>query len=501
MTTISRVLGLVRDVVIAYFFGARFGTDAFFVAFKIPNLFRRMFAEGAFNQAFVPVLSEYKETREQQAVLGLVGATVGALGAVLVVITALGIFAAPFLITIFAPGFTESADKVTLAAEMLRWTFPYLLFISLTALFGGVLNTYGRFAIPAITPALLNVAIITVVLLIAPQLERPIMGLAMGVFAGGVVQLGLQIAAVAKLGLLGPVRLGFGDAGVKRIMRLMAPAMFGASVSQINLLLDTLIASLLTVGSISWLYYSDRLVEFPLGVFGIALATVILPNLSRQFTRGDSEMFSATLDWALRLVLMIALPAAVALAVLATPLLATIFFYGKFGLNDLAMASNSLVAYSFGLIAFILIKILAPAYFSRQDTKTPVKVGIVAMLVNLSLNLLLMGPMGHTGLALATSIAAFVNAGLLFWGLKRQGIYQSGTGWFALLLKVTVACLAMSAVLLLTNQYFGDWYAGAISHRVGILTYLVVSGTLTYFASLFLLGLRRADVMPPASPV
>ena len=327
------------------------------------------------------------------------------------------------------------------------------------------------------------------------------MGLAIGVFIGGVVQLGLQIVAAAKLGLVGSIRIGFSDPGVKKIMRLMAPAMFGASVSQINLLLDTLIASLLTVGSISWLYYSDRLVEFPLGVFGIAWATVILPNLSRQFTRGDSEMFSQTLDWALRLGLMIALPAAVALAVLATPLLATIFLYGEFGLRDLAMASESLMAYSFGLIAFILIKILAPAYFSRQDTKTPVKIGIVAMLVNLTLNLLLMGPMGHTGLALATSIAAFVNAGLLFLGLKRRQVYHSTTNWLALFIKVLVACFAMNVVLILINDYFGEWYGDAIHTRVAILAVLVTSGMLVYFAGLLVLGIRRADVVPPQTPV
>ena len=499
MTTISRVLGLIRDVVIAYFFGAKFGTDAFFVAFKIPNLFRRMFAEGAFNQAFVPVLSEYKEQRDQQDVMDLVGTTLGALSAVLLVITLVGILAAPVVIAIFAPGFAHDADKVALAADMLRWTFPYLLFISLTALFGGVLNTYGRFAIPAFTPALLNVAITGVVVMLSPA--PPIMSLAVGVFIGGIAQLSLQVIAVAKIGLLGRVRVNFRDPGVKRIMRLMAPAMFGASVSQINLLLDTLIASLLTVGSISWLYYSDRLVEFPLGVFGIALATVILPNLSRQFTLGDNDMFAETLDWALRLVFMVALPAAVALAVLATPLLATIFLYGEFGLRDLAKASESLMAYSFGLLAFILIKILAPAYFSRQDTKTPVKIGIIAMLVNLSLNLLLMGPMGHTGLAAATSIAAFVNAGLLFLGLRRRGIYRSNTRWSVLLGKVVMACLLMSAALVMLNDHLGDWYEAAVYLRATNLTLLVFTGMGVYFVALFLLGIRRSDVLPPQTPV
>ena len=501
MTTISRILGLVRDVVIAYFFGAKFGTDAFFVAFKIPNLFRRMFAEGAFNQAFVPVLSEYKEQRGHQEVVHLVGATVGVLASVLLLVTGLGVLAAPIVITLFAPGFSESPDKVALAAEMLRWTFPYLFFISLTALFGGVLNTYGRFAIPALTPALLNIAIICVVIFLVPHLSRPIMGLAIGVFIGGVVQLGLQLIAAAKLGLLAPIRIKFSDPGVRKIMRLMAPAMFGASVSQINLLLDTLIASLLAVGSISWLYYSDRLVEFPLGVFGIALATVILPNLSRQFSQGDAQMFSRTLDWALRLVLMIALPAAVALAVLATPLLATIFLYGEFGLHDLAMASESLIAYSFGLIAFILIKILAPAYFSRQDTKTPVKIGIIAMLVNLCLNLLLMGPMGHTGLALATSVAAFVNAGLLFRGLQARKVYQTTTNWLPFFAKVLAACVLMAFTLILLNRYFGAWHAGAIGQRVGVLSCLVVSGVIVYFSALSLFGLRRRDFLPPSSSV
>jgi len=501
MTTISRVLGLIRDVVIAYFFGAKFGTDAFFVAFKIPNLFRRMFAEGAFNQAFVPVLSEYKENGERQEVVDLVGATLGALSLVLVLITAIGVLAAPVVITIFAPGFAAHGAKVVLASEMLRWTFPYLLFISLTALFGGVLNTYGRFAIPAVTPALLNVAIIAAVLFVSPELTQPIVGLAIGVFLGGVVQLALQIAAVKKLGLLGPMRFNYSHAGVKKIMRLMAPAMFGASVSQINLLLDTLIASLLTVGSISWLYYSDRLVEFPLGVFGIALATVILPNLSRQYARGDKTAFSETLDWALRLVLIVAVPAALALAVLATPLLATIFLYGEFGLHDLAMASESLMAYSFGLIAFILIKILAPAYFSRQDTKTPVKIGLIAMAVNLVLNLLLMGPMGHTGLALATSVAAFVNAGLLYAGLKRRGVYQSQTAWLALVVKVVVASILMCAVLYLLNNHFGQWYNSAIRVRVGILFTLVAAGSIVYFSALFAFGLRKKDALPPASTV
>ena len=501
MTTISRVLGLVRDQVIAYFFGADYRTDAFFVAFKIPNLFRRMFAEGAFNQAFVPVLSEYKEDREQAEVVRLVGATLGALSVVLLIITSIGVLAAPLVISVFAPGFSDSPDKISLASDMLRWTFPYLLFISLTALFGGVLNTYGRFAIPALTPALLNVSIISIVLFVAPTLDKPVMSLAIGVFAGGVVQLALQVAAAAKLGLLGPVRIGFTDQGVKKIMRLMAPAMFGASVSQINLLLDTLIASLLTAGSISWLYYSDRLVEFPLGVFGIALATVILPNLSRQFTRGDDEMFSRTLDWALRLVWMIALPAALALAVLATPLLATIFLYGEFGEHDLAMASQSLIAYSFGLIAFILIKILAPAYFSRQDTKTPVKIGIVAMLVNLGLNLLLMGPMGHTGLALATSVAAFVNAGLLYLGLKRRKIYHSTTNWLSLGVKVLIACVVMCVVLIILDRYFGDWYGAPISSRVGITALLVGSGIAVYFICLIALGIRSSDVLPPKTTV
>jgi len=284
-------------------------------------------------------------------------------------------------------------------------------------------------------------------------------------------------------------------------MVLMSPAMFGASLSQINLLLDTLIASLLPVGSISWLYYSGRLVEFPLGVFGIALATVILPNLSRQFSRVDKTAFSETLDWALRLVLMIAVPAALALDLLATPLLATIFLYGEFGQHDLAMASESLVAYSFGLIAFILIKILAPAYFSRQDTKTPVKIGIVALLVNLALNLLLMGPMGHTGLALATSIAAFVNADLLYLGLKRRDVYQSQTRWGLLSVKVMLSSGSMCAVLFYLNNYFGDWYSSSVLNRVAILGVLVLVGAATYFLTLFMFGLRKKDALPPASAV
>ena len=405
MTMISRVLGLIRDVVVAGYFGASGASDAFFVAFKIPNFLRRLFAEGAFAQAFVPVLSEYRTQRDLDAVRLLVAKTAGSLGSVLLVVTLLGSVGSPLLAMLFAPGFYMSGSpSYDLAAEMLRITFPYLMLISLTAFAGAILNSYQRFAVPAFTPVLLNLCLIGSAVYLSPLFDPPIMALAWGVLMAGAVQLIFQMPFLARLRLLPMPQSGWKDEGVRRILRLMLPALFGVSVAQINLLLDTVLASFLQTGSVSWLYYSDRLAELPLGVFGIAIATVILPSLSRKHAEKSGEQFAQMLDWAVRMVLLIGLPAALALILLAEPLLTTLFHYGQMSDRDVEMAAMSLRAYGVGLLAFMLIKVLAPGYFSRQDTKTPVKIAVKAMVANMVFNLMLIVPLAHAGLALATAL-------------------------------------------------------------------------------------------------
>lgn len=447
MTLISRILGFARDVVIAGAFGAGPAADAFFVAFRIPNFLRRLFAEGAFAQAFVPVLLEYREQRARAQVQRLVNHVTGTLGVGLALLTVAGVLAAPWLVMVFAPGFIGEPERYGLTVAMLRITFPYLAFISLTALAGAILNSHGRFAVPAFTPVFLNIVLILCATLVAPCWDQPVMALAWGVFVAGLVQLGFQVPFLLRLGLLPRPRPRRRDPGVRRILKLMPPALFGSSVAQINLLFDTLIASFLVTGSVSWLYYSDRLVEFPLGVFGIALATVILPKLSRDVARASPETFSHTLDWGLRLVLLIAVPASLGLALLAGPVLATLFQYGAFSGQDTAMAARSLMAYALGLPAFLLIKVLVPGFYARMDAKTPVKIGVVAMFANLVCSLLLVLPLAHAGLALATSVSAYVNGGLLLHRLRRDGVYRpvSDWGWFAL--RVGAAGAGLAAML------------------------------------------------------
>ena len=497
MTLISRVLGFVRDMVIARVFGAGLATDAFFVAFKIPNFLRRLFAEGAFSQAFVPVLSEYKTQREHEEVRELVDRVTGTLGAILFAITAIGVIAAPILVSIFAPGFIDEQEKHQLAAEMLRLTFPYLLFISLTALAGGILNSYGRFGVPALTPVLLNISLIGCALWLAPEMERPVTALAWGVFIAGAAQLAFQLPFLKQLKLLPRPRWGWRDSGVRKILKLMAPAIFGSSVAQINLLFDTLIASLLVTGSVSWLYYSDRLMEFPLGLFGVALATVILPSLSRKHSADDPAAFSATLDWALRWAMIIALPAAIGLGLLAGPMLTTLFQYDQFGARDVAMAQMSLIAYSLGLPGFILIKVLAPGFFARQDTKTPVRIGVRAMVANMGLNVLFVAPMvwlgmtgPHTGLALATTGSAWLNALWLLRTLKREGVYTPADGWPKLLLQLLLANLAMAALLLWGSADTAQWIDWSAWTRIGQLALWITAAAALYFAALFAVGVR-----------
>jgi len=490
MTFLSRILGLVRDMVYAQAFGAGAGTDAFFVAFKIPNFLRRLFAEGAFSQAFVPVFSQYQSQADRQTLKALVDQVAGTLGGVLLGLTLLGVLGAPLLVWVFAPGFGDDPAKQALTTGMLRITFPYLLFISLTALAGGILNSCGRFAVPALTPVLLNICMISAALGVAPLLEIPVMALAWGVFAAGLVQLGFQVPFLYRLGLLPRPRWGWRAPGVQKVLRLMVPALFGSSVAQLNLLLDTLLASFLVTGSVSWLYYSDRLVEFPLGVFGVALGTVILPSLSREHAAASPERFARTLDWALRWVLLIGLPATLGLAMLAEPLLITLFQYGEFGATDVHQASRSLVAYSVGLLPFMLIKILAPGFYARQDTATPVRVGVIAMVANMGFNLALIVPLQHVGLALATTLSAALNAGLLFYLLHRHGIYRPGAGWWGFLARVIGANLAMAATLYTTTAGLPVWLEAGLLMRVQDLALLVGLGAGVYGLAGLTLGIR-----------
>ena len=489
-TMLSRILGLVRDIVIAHFVGASASADAFFVAFKIPNFLRRLFAEGAFAQAFVPVLSEYQGKRDQAAIKSLVDHVSGTLGLTLVMLTAIGIVAAPLLTMLFAPGFVQFEEKMALTSDLLRLTFPYLLLISLVAFAGSVLNSYGRFAVPAFTPVFLNLSLIGCALFMAPLLDNPVMALGWGVLIAGAVQLLFQLPFLARLHLLPRPRVDRKHEGVRQIIKLMIPALFGVSVSQINLLLDTVLASFLQTGSVSWLYYSDRLVELPLGIFGIAIATVILPSLSRQHVSESNEKFRATLDWALKLVCLLAVPAALALFVLAEPLIMTLFQYGAMTANDVTMAAMSLRAYSVGLLAFMLIKVLAPGYYSRQDTRTPVIIGMWAMAANMVLNLILIWPLQHAGLALATSLSAFLNAGLLFAGLYRLGVYRPQAGWGVLGLRLLLANAAMVVVILWLGSTADSWLEWSVWQRTWQLGILCVAGGLVYFIVLLAAGLR-----------
>jgi len=501
MTLLSRLTGLARDIAFSSWFGSGPVMDAFAVAFKIPNLLRRFFAEGAFSQAFVPVISEYRTGRSLAETRDLVDRMAGTLGLGLFVVTAIGVVAAPLLILTFAPGFSDEDGRYALAVDMLRFTFPYILFVSLTALAGSVLNSYRRFAVAAFTPVLLNVVMIACAGWLEPRLDRPGLGLAAGVLVAGVVQLGFQLPFLQRLGLLPRPRWGFRHDGVRRILKLMLPAIFGSSVAQISILLDSLIASFLVAGSISWLYYSDRLVEFPLGVLGIALATVILPRLSDHHVAASTESFSATLDWALRCVLVIGVPAAIGLAVLAEPLLTTLFYRGEFTARDVAMSAASLRAYAPGLLGFILVKVLAPGYFARQDARTPVRIGIQALLLGMTLSVLFVVTLlrtgwapPHAGIAAATACSALFNSALLLSGLRRAGVYRARGGWAVLTLRVLVPGFAMMAALLGTLAVMGDWFAMGALLRVTLLGLLVAGGGAVYFATCYLCGLRPHEL-------
>ena len=495
MTLLSRIAGLARDMVFAGLIGAGAGVaaDAFYVAFRIPNFLRRIFGEGAFSQAFVPVFTEYKTRASQEELRDFVDRLTGIFGLILFVVTLIGVLASPFIVVGLAPGF--SGEKYDLTVTMLRITFPYLLFISLVAMAAGILNSYGQFGAAAFTPVLLNLSLIGSALWLAPHLSNPVLALAWGVFIAGVAQLLFQLPFLKRLGFLPRPSLKRGHDGVARVFRLMLPAIFGVSVAQINLLVNTVLASFLVTGSVSWLYYSDRLMEFPLGVFGIALATVILPSLSHQHTNGNRAEFSRLLDWALRWVFLIGAPATVALIVLAGPLLVTFFRHGAFSENDVHMSSQALVAFSAGLLGFILIKVLAPGFYARQDTKTPVRIGMISVGVNIVLSFVLVFALKHVGLALAISIAAFVNAALLYRLLRREGIYQPESGWPGFLLRVLLATTVMGAVLVWGAGDLKTWLAAKTMMRLLHLCALVAGGSAVYFAALYLLGARPRELL------
>ena len=493
MTLLSRILGFVRDFVIARVFGAGMLTDAFFVAFKLPNLLRRLFAEGAFSQAFVPILGEYKNKRGEDEARRLVDRVATLLFLVLLLVTVLGMVGAPLLVYLSAPGFAADADKFALTVELTRITFPYILFMSLVALAGGILNTWSRFAIPAFTPVLLNLSFIGMALFATPCFSRPVLALGWAVFLGGALQLALQLPFLRRIGMLPRFAFDWKDEGVRRILRLMAPAVLGVSVSQISLLINTIFASFLGTGSVSWLYYADRLMEFPSGMLGAALGAILLPSLAKYHASENFDEYSRLLDWGLRLTLLLAAPAALALALIAVPLITTLFHHGAFSANDVFMTRNALVAYSVGLLGLILVKVLAPGFYARQNIRTPVKIALLTLFVTQALNLALIGWLRHAGLALAIGLAACLNAFLLYRGLRRHGIYQPQPGWALFCGKLALALLIMGTTLWFCAGSNADWLHWKLTEWLLRLGLLVTLGASAYFATLWLSGFRLAD--------
>lgn len=497
MTLSSRVLGFGRDVVIASFFGANGLLDAFFVAFKIPNFFRRLFAEGAFSQAFVPVLTDYQRTHDHKAVQRFIQHVAGNLLLVLMVITCIALLAAPGVVVLFAPGFLRHPDQLHMASHWLRITFPYLVFIAYTALGGAILNTQRQFAVPAFTPVLLNLSLIAMALWGQHWFSLPITALAVGVLLAGVMQCGFQWPFLRRLQLQPIPKPCWQDPGVKRVLTLLLPAIIGASVTQIGVLIDTLFASFLPAGSISWLYYSDRLTFFPLGVFGVALATVVLPHLSRHQAQDPQEVFNHTLHWALRYIGTIGIPASVGLMALSGPLLCTLFFRGAFTAKDVFMTQQSVLAFALGVPAFMAAKVFISTYYAQQDTRTPMGIAIVAVGVNIILNSLLIIPLHHAGLALATVIASYVNVFLLLLPLKRSGIFKSQGGWLKIVLQWCMANAAMAVFLVMTKGPLSQWMAWSWQQRGWHLVLLVGGGIVCYGAVLLLCGFKIRTLYAP----
>ncbi|WP_252272640.1 murein biosynthesis integral membrane protein MurJ [Pseudomonas subflava] len=495
LTMVSRVLGFVRDTLIARIFGAGVASDAFVVAFKLPNLLRRIFAEGAFSQAFVPILAEYKTQQGEEATRTFLAYIAGLLTLVLALVTLLGILAAPWVVWISAPGFADEPERFALTVDLLRVTFPYILLISLSSLVGAVLNTWNRFSVPAFVPTLLNVSMIIFTVWLAPYFDPPIMALGWAVLVGGLAQFLWQLPALKRVGMLVLPRLSLRDTGVWRVLKQMGPAIFGVSVGQISLIINTIFASFLVAGSVSWMYYADRLMELPSGVLGVALGTILLPALAKTYASADREEYSRLLDWGLRLSFLLALPCTLALAIIAEPLIVSLFQYGKFTAHDSAMTQQALVAYAVGLLALILVKILAPGFYAQQNIKTPVRIAIVSLLATQAMNALFVFvfDLKHAGLALAISLAACLNAGLLYWQLRSRQMYLPQPGWTPFVVKLVLAVVAMAAVLLAMMHFMPAWEQGGMLLRLLRLGALVAAGAATYFGMLLLLGFRPRD--------
>jgi len=495
LTLVSRILAFVRDVLIARIFGAGAATDAFFVAFKLPNLLRRLFAEGAFSQAFVPIFGEYKNRRGKDETKLLVDHVATMLALILFVVTLVGIIAAPVFVFISAPGFIKDAPKFELTVQLLRITTPYIFFISLVAVAAGILNTYNKFWVPAFAPILLNICFIGGALWLAPYVDPPIMALAWAVFVAGIVQLAFQLPFLKKIGMLPRFRFSLKDEGMRRVIRQMGPAVFGVSVAQISLIINTIFASFLVAGSVSWLYYADRLMEFPSGVLGVALGTILLPSLSKCFATDNMAEYSKLLDWGLRLTIMLTLPAALALGMIAVPLLATFFQHGVFAAHDVLMTSRALIGYSIGLIGLILVKILAPGFYAKQDIRTPVKIAIVTLLATQAMNVLFIFGMNlqHAGLALSIGLGACLNSAILFYYLRKRGIYRAEPGWVKFFIKVLIALAALAIALWFGMGTEQSWLTSSGWSRILRLSAIVVGGVVVYFVVLGVLGFRPRD--------
>lgn len=493
MTLISRILGFLRDMLQAIYFGAGAYTDAFNVAFKLPNLLRRIFAEGAFSQAFVPVLAEHKNTKTHQETREFVASIMGVLATVLLIVTLLGMTCAAVVIWITAPGFTNDPNKFALTVSLLRITFPYILFISIASLIGGVLNTWGLFSIPSFTPTILNISFIVFILCFRHYFEPSILTLAWATFVGGLLQLLFQLPYLKKINMLVRPKLDWRNPAVRKVVKLMGPAIFAVSIAQISLVINTIYASFLPTGSISWMYYADRLMEFPTGVLGVALGTILLPSLSRHASSGNKESFSKLLDWGIRLCLLLALPATVGLGLLAKPLTMTLFMHGKFNLHDVTMTSYALIAYSIGLLGLILVKVLAPGFYANQDIKTPVKIAIFVLCCTQLMNLVFIGPLKHAGLSLSIGLSACINAANLCYFLIKKGLYQPQSGWWNFIFRLIIAILIMAAMIELVLYFAPVDFSGHMLKRVISLASVIMVAAISYFGGLFLLGFRVRD--------
>lgn len=498
MTLLSRVTGLLREFLIARAFGASAYTDAFFVAFRIPNLLRRLFAEGAFSQAFVPILGEYKNQKGEELTREMVDHVATILTWSLVLVCALGIATSPVIVYCIATGLQSDTGAFDAAVLMTRIMFPYIGFMSFVALAGGILNTWRNFKIPAFTPVLLNLSFIVASLFVASHLEQPVYALAFAVFVGGILQLAIQIPALKKIGMLPRIgcnlKAAFQDAGVRRVLKQMVPATFAVSVAQLSLIINTNIASRLENGSVSWLSYADRLMEFPTGMLGVALGTILLPSLSKAHADNNRDEYASLLDWGLRLTFLLALPAAVLLAVLAEPLTATLFHYGKFSVKAALMTERALIAYGVGLIGLILVKILAPGFYAKQDIRTPVKIAIGVLIATQLMNLLFVPWIQHAGLALSIGLGACLNAGLLYLGLRQRGIYVAQPGWPQFFIKLVGAVILMAGIALWTAGHF-DWLhlQKQPLYRIGALALVMTACGVTYFSALLAMGFRFRD--------